>query len=260
MLREDGLPALKGGRIIQARACGGVVAAIVSTSRQTILQWFSNQDGLAAGTSGVPRFVSSFALSRDGRRVALGFANRRLEVRDLGGGNIPRFVAPLGRYHPSLDVGVGSTFLTIKVGKHAHLIRWDRARLEWSYQSSGDPSTLVAQAMTSRFPLERTRTIATEEWHGLADSDRSRFVDGCAAFGLEVYVDIFGHIVIRDVNRALVCMFFVFRHNVAAWLPDGTRVGPLPIIGGPSTPDGPERIAAALRAAQARPSRGERRP
>ena len=78
--QEDGLPALKGGRIVQARAGGGVVAAIVSTPRQTILQWFSKQEGCrdrhtrssrdlprrsrSAATAGAWRSVSRIGVSR----------------------------------------------------------------------------------------------------------------------------------------------------------------------------------------------------
>ena len=62
-------------------------------------------------------------------------------------------------------------------------------------------------------------------------------------------VDFLGQVAILDRNGALVCMFFVFRDKIAAWMPDGTRVGPVPMIGGPPTPDGLERIAAALRLA-----------
>ena len=152
------------------------------------------------GHAVIPQFVTSFVLSRDCRRVALGFASRRLEVRDLGGSNIPRFVAPLGRYHSLLAVAIGSRFLTISVGKHAHLVRWDGARLESVYQATGDPSMLVAAAMKSQTPLDATRTIATEDLGSTDSYDGNRFVRGCPAFGLRIFVDIFGQIVVRDAE------------------------------------------------------------
>jgi hypothetical protein len=251
--RVDGRPALKGGRIVQARAGGGVIAAMIFTQRETILQWFSDREGLREGLAVIPRLVSSFVLSRDCRRVALGFANRRLDIRDLGGSNIPRFVAPLGRYHSSIAVAIGSSFLTIAVGKHAHLVRWDGARLESMYcQGTGDPSAQLVAILKGQTPRHSTRAIATENLDSTDSYDGSRFIRGCLAFGLRIFVDIFGQIVVRDSDGALVCMFFVFRENFAAWLPDGTQIGPLPILGRPSTPDGRTRIAAALRAAQAR--------
>ena len=65
-------------------------------------------------------------------------------------------------------------------------------------------------------------------------------------------MDVFGQIAVCDQACELICMFHVFRDKAAAWLPDGTRVGPVTIIGGPPTPDGPERIGQALGQVQSR--------
>jgi hypothetical protein len=75
---------------------------------------------------------------------------------------------------------------------------------------------------------------------------------------LKVLVDVIGQISVLDLDDKLICMFFVFREQIAAWMPDGTRLGPVPIIGGPSTPDASRRIGMALLAASERGE--ERRP
>ena len=51
-------------------------------------------------------------------------------------------------------------------------------------------------------------------------------------------MDTFGQVAVLGPDRDLVGMFHFFRDKAAAWLPDGTRIGPLPVIGGPPTPDG----------------------
>src|SRR5205814_1668486 len=80
--------------------------------------------------------------------------------------------------------------------------------------------------------------------------DGRRFVTAGTAFGLKVLVDTLSQVTVLDlVDDSVVCMFYVFRDQIAAWMPDGTRVGPVPIIGGRATPDGLERIGAALRTA-----------
>jgi hypothetical protein len=160
-------------------------------------------------------------------------------------------VTPVGKCHTTLDVALGPAFLTVKVGSHAHWIRWDRPRLEVRHNTSGDPDTLLA-AGAGRHAAGLILAAVTRGADALRDPALGqRFTQGCTAFGLTVLVDSFGEIAVCDAGRSLVCMFFVFRDKVAAWMPDGTRVGPLSIVGGPSTPDGLERIAAALRAAQA---------
>ena len=86
-------------------------------------------EGLSAGTSGHPSIRLSFALTRKGD--AWRSVSRIGDSKSVtSGAAISQLRGSPGRYHPSLDVALGSTFLTIKVGKHVHLIRWDGGRLE----------------------------------------------------------------------------------------------------------------------------------
>ena len=61
-------------------------------------------------------------------------------------------------------------------------------------------------------------------------------------------VDRLGQVAISG-RSGLICMFFIFRDQIAAWAPDGTRLGPMSILGRAPTPDGAERIGAMLRGA-----------
>jgi hypothetical protein len=80
------------------------------------------------------------------------------------------------------------------------------------------------------------------------DPERFRPV---AANGLTVVGDAFGQAAILDARQELVCMFFPYRNQLAAWMPDGTRWGPASLTGGPPTPQALEKIGHALRAAAA---------
>jgi hypothetical protein len=64
-----------------------------------------------------------------------------------------------------------------------------------------------------------------------------------------VLVDRYSQIALLDRLWNLVCMFFVFRNQVAGWMPDGTLYGPAALTGGPETPNAAERIARRLQQA-----------
>ena len=61
--------------------------------------------------------------------------------------------------------------------------------------------------------------------------------------GLLIAVDAYGQIIVLDREQNLVSMFFVFRNQLAGWMPDGTRFGPAAMTGGPQTADAAQRIA-----------------
>jgi len=73
-------------------------------------------------------------------------------------------------------------------------------------------------------------------------------------------VDAFGQIALFDASDRLLAMFVAFRSQVAAWMPDGTRLGPWhgasPLIDGPPTPGADVRIGRILKeASDASPGR-----
>jgi hypothetical protein len=65
-------------------------------------------------------------------------------------------------------------------------------------------------------------------------------------------VDIYGQVAILDQSHSLIVMFFFFRGQFAAWMPDGTRFGPATVTGGPETPGALKKIGRALRQATER--------
>jgi hypothetical protein len=241
--RFDGEPMLEGGRIVQAQSAGNVIAVLVRKPRQSILVVYASHSTAQIDSLFFPPGAGSFRLSRDGRLIVHTAGERRLQVREVGGGPIPRLTTAVGKSHSMLGVALGASFLTVTVGKHAHLIRWKNNRLELSRNEEGDPGKLLAREYgdrnVTRFPAKgRPKTAML--WR--------RFVAGCTSYGLTVLVDVFGQIAVLDRDRRLICMFFVFRDQVAAWMPDGTRIGPVSILGGPPTAGGLERIGAALAA------------
>ncbi len=250
--RADGRPKLTGGRIIQARWSGDTLAILVGfPDVRRAFHLFSIADGRALGEYPLGHDVRDFALSRDGRRFARRIGDRHLEVRNVGGGSIPLFVTSKGKAHSRINVALGATFLTIQAGRHVHLVRWDRERMEF-LKSEGDAGKMAAKVFGGE-PWRVVRATATEGWilapEWVQDLDRRRYQASCTAFGLTLVVDFLGQVAFLDRVGALVCMFFVFRDQIAAWMPDGTRIGPMSLIGGRPTPDGPERLGLALRVA-----------
>jgi hypothetical protein len=92
---------------------------------------------------------------------------------------------------------------------------------------------------------------------GLPDCTRydpHRFLAGVKT-ALSVAVDSFGQVAVFHAPDRLICMFFAYKKNVAAWMPDGTRFGPQSLTGGPPSPNAAEVIGRALAEAS-----GIRRP
>ncbi|HMB04518.1 MAG TPA: hypothetical protein VKP69_12365, partial [Isosphaeraceae bacterium] len=246
----DGRPALKGGEILQARSGGDVIGALVGFSApQRSLFLFSAGTFRPLGSFPVGADVKDFAISRDGRRFARRIGDRHLEIRNVSGGALPLLVTPKGKAHPRLDVGLGESYLTIQAGKHVHLVDWGRGPVRFTL-GQGEAGWLVARVLP---PVAVRRMIHAASKADRGSYDGRRFVAAGIAFGLKVLVDTMSQVTVLDpVTDSLVCMFYAFRAQIAAWMPDGTRVGPEPIIGGRATPDGLAGLGAALGAAAAR--------
>jgi hypothetical protein len=75
--------------------------------------------------------------------------------------------------------------------------------------------------------------------------DRKRFLEA-AESEITAVVDRFGQVALLDQGQKLVCMFFAFRDRFAAWMPDGTRFGPVSLTGRSPTNGAPEKIGRAL--------------
>jgi hypothetical protein len=244
---NEGRPSLQGGRLVRAYWHERVLAALVAHAdgRKVIHAFAVGGDGRSLGEQVVARDLHDFALSRDGRRLAWRVGSRQLLVRDVASTGPPSLLTSKGRVHPDLRVQLGRTFLTVKAGRHSHVIQWTRGVLS-CYRHEGELAPFVLKVFGWTPPCRDARPGG--DCAGVVN-DPTRFF-AAARFGrLTALVDRFGHIVLFDETRSQVCVFHVFRTGVAAWTPDGTRVGPVHVIGGASTPGGGARIGASLLAA-----------
>lgn len=234
---SDGKPCLRGAHISQAQ-CAGNTLAFVSQNGGMKLRVFAGPDGTPLGefpTSAAKKFL----LSSDGRWLARQTSTNQLLVHEITRSPGPALVTVKGRSHQDLTVKLGHRKLLVSIGKWKHLIRWDRGPLE-TFQGQGTPNVIVPES-------EFIEAVTIDEANSLV-YDTTRF-RSCVRGDVDVIVDRFGQIIVLDHARNLVAMLFVFRNQVAAWLPDGTRYGPAAIIGGASTEGALEAIGKRLREA-----------
>src|SRR5262249_24715110 len=154
-----------------------------------------------------------------------------------------------GRCHPDIQAEVGDDWLLI------HTPASNMTRVQWN-----EKALVVKQHRERQYELWlELRDKNPGQW-GVrtgttwrlpfvpASADHEGFVD--AAEGrLTVLIDPSGEVAVFNSGGNLICMFFVFRNQFAAWRPDGTRYGPASLTGGPPTPDALERLARALQEA-----------
>ncbi|MFO0956136.1 MAG: hypothetical protein U0800_01575 [Isosphaeraceae bacterium] len=250
---SEGKPVLAGCRLGHA-AAAGPVAAISATFPRPVVEEDRHRLFLFAQPAGrlirvIPGLhdPSAIAISRDGQRVAFATSSRRVAVQDVAGQGEVRFATPQSRIHSRIRVLIGRDHLMVSISgaarhsffHHPHrIIRWDSGILECSRH--------VAMGR----PLPEGPRIPVEEIdRGIRSQSDRRYV----AFGeygaIRVAVDFLGQIIIQDRAGCLIGIFFIFRDDFAAWLPDGTRMGPASLIGGPPTPDAPRKIGQAMQAA-----------
>ncbi|HWE40626.1 MAG TPA: hypothetical protein VG406_29035 [Isosphaeraceae bacterium] len=239
------VPQLRGERLLTARMAGDLLAVV--TGDHSTGGFRLNSIDLAGGRPLAEYLLGTttgFALSRDGRRLAM-VNDRAVEVRDVGGSAVPVFVTPVGKTHSSIDVELGRGYLALRGGRVTHVLSWISGPLEIdrvpSRREAGDPES-------SPWLVGNEHAVAAEPpWRYVVDL--RRFVVHGTCDGLTVLTDVFGQVAVLGGGNHLAAMFFVFRDRLAGWLPDGTRFGPPSLIGGPASPEAFARFGAALRAA-----------
>jgi len=82
------------------------------------------------------------------------------------------------------------------------------------------------------------------------DGGPSRFVQFIEHGPVRILFDRYNHIAVLGASPEPVCILYVSRGEVAAWMADGTCWGSRRLTGGEPAPGAAVRIAAALRAAQ----------
>jgi hypothetical protein len=133
--------------------------------------------------------------------------------------------------------------LLIRSGKHhAHLLRWETGVFQTAHSRDGAAS----------FTADTPRLFSHGEDGTLAGVpvylhyDRERFVLG-ASRRITAVADRYGQVSLFTHAGRLLCMFFAFREHLAGWMPDGTRLGPAWLTGGPESPRAAEKLGRVLR-------------
>jgi hypothetical protein len=249
--QADGQPVLKDCLALDAQCCGptlGVKTSQIGTKRAIMLRLFRGPEGVPLAEYEMAHWVHDFVLSPDGRHLARQAGTSRLEVRPVGDGTGPVFKTRVGGFSQQYHFLLGDRWLLLGAGKnHSYLIRWDRGTLEMRY-SYNRPMALVNEQVG--LPPQRIPGVPGTR-PGLprcAAAYGDRFILG-AETTVTAIGDRFGQVAILDSRQALVCMFFAFRGQVAAWIPDGTCHGPAALTGAAPTPGALERIGQALQEA-----------
>jgi hypothetical protein len=247
----DGRPALCEGRLVQARRGGDVLALLVEDSTGPSLYFISMPQATVLGifTMAGQSANSPFALSRDGRRFARLLGDRQLEVRDVPGDRPPVLVTPVETVWIHFVSWGRSCVLVRSFGLDGPrrpecftLLRWDQGRLESETKNAVVLFQGLGGVVAESRSIERTTPGA--------DYDPHRFAQYLESGGLRVLIDRYNQLAVLDRDGELVCMLYVSRDEAAAWLPDGTTWGSRRLIGGEPTPQGAERIAMVLEAAE----------
>ena len=249
----DGKPSLKGCHLDDAQLRGDVLALLIAgPDHHPRFQVFRGPEGVPTRElPSSPETSKAMMLSLDGRLIARRLGERQVEVRDTAQPDHPLFVTTKGKTHPDPRVTLGRYGLLIHVGKYVSLIRWDGPALTVSTVHEG--STRSEHDVVT-WPLDRPATPNTPLPAHLRD--QHRFV-ACARSDLTAVVDAFGQVALFDRADRLLAMFLAFRGQVAAWTPDGTRLGPdqgsAALIDGPATRNAAEKIGRVLKAATESP-------
>lgn len=237
----DGRPSLRGGHVWSTHRGGDVIGAIVGNSTESSLLFFSTSSFRVIANVPCPSKTRGFALSADGQYFARKSADRRMEIKSVTGETSPIYVSPKGRSHQRVNARLGRSHLVISVGEFVHFLRWDRSLLETS-KGRGDVAAFLTQEFDGHEPL----SIPASRGRNALITDSKRFLTSCTYLGLSILVDFIGQVSVLEKSGKLVCMFYVFRDQLAGWMPDGTRIGAAHLTGSTSTADGETRFGTAL--------------
>jgi hypothetical protein len=241
---RDGRPFLAKRSVGRTHLVGNTLAMVVGgnpespeeSERGSSLEVLRLPDGLPLMSfSGTP----SVALSAQGRFLAVQRPKQCLDVREAVPGCSLRAVLPRGRFHSNAVLSLSASSLVIRTENVAHRAAWSGGRLEHRTFSGSE----IDHAESSG--------VHVKAYHGPLpdgasyDARRFRALARRTHRGLVAVLDAFGQVAVFGVG-GLVAMFFAFRHQFAAWMPDGTRFGSPELFAGPPTPDAAERIGRAL--------------
>jgi hypothetical protein len=243
----DGRHVLRGAQLLDANCQGRTLAALFRHAPGNVckLRLFRGPDGIPLAEFHQPTPRCRFALSSDGRLLARQVRSSQVEVRDVLAGGPPVCQSPRGRFHHDAVLELGRDWLSLQIEQTIHLVRWGAGRLECSL-GRGDLDTFLRCELASGGLAGRgTRATASQVPSWLQERCAGRF-RAAAVDRLIAAVDRFSQVACFTPDGSLVCMFFAFRQQIAAWMPDGTRYGPGTLPGRPASPAAAEKIARAL--------------
>jgi hypothetical protein len=243
----DGQPLLRGAALLDAVCQGRTLAALFrhAPGRACKLRLFRGPQGIPLAEFHQPATLCRFALSSDGRLLARQPRASQVEVRDVAAGGPPLCLTPRGRFHHNAVLELGKDWLTLQTDNTLHLVRWGSGRLQGSLGRGDLESFLRCELAAGGLGSRGTRATAGQVPAWLRDQCGSRFT-AAAVERLTGAVDRFGEAALFRPDGGLVCMFFAFRQQIAAWMPDGTCWGPVTLLGRPASPEAAEKIGRAL--------------
>lgn len=256
----DDEPILANRRLVKARCRGATLVLWTTESLGSVgsresspgVHVFLGPTGrilpLRPSDADAPREV---VLSDDGRRIATCHGQGRITIYDAAAGGLAPIESGTSRVAIPA-VTMGADWLVIRSSTHAHLLRWLPGQLVHRRErlSRGvDPLETWSQVIKDRPALG----VATGgDLPAAVAHDPARFQAACRGLGLVAVVDAFGQVILLDRDGRLLAMFYAPDHRGAAWMPDGTRLGP-PELGGPATTGAAQRIAGRIVEAQRMP-------
>jgi hypothetical protein len=243
--RADGRPTLKGCMVHQAQCRGQTLALKCSqpgSRAGMVLQLFRGPAGRALASYPMDKRDGDFTLSSDGEWVAFKVKRARLEIRRVLA-DAPPVLTHSGGFSHDLGFFLGRHSLLLLTGRqNTHLLRWDNIKLECRH--SQDRAALLNGREASMAVAVHER--GSGHLPGCVRYDPERFVTDAEMWGLRAVCDRYGQVALFDSRDKLVCMFFAFREHLGGWMPDGTRLGPHWLTGGPQSPQAAEKFGHAL--------------
>ncbi len=124
-------------------------------------------------------------------------------------------------------------------------MHWFTSTLVWFVRNGEKDERLWDEVLEEREISSEGTPVRSCPLPAFLKYDTSRF--RMAAWrNLIAVVDAFGEVFLFEHTGKLVCAFFVFRTRIAAWMPDGTCMGPAALLGRPETPEAMKHIGQAL--------------
>jgi hypothetical protein len=235
---QDGQPLLRGRRPLRADCQRDILAASFQQPSGPVLYLFQGPEGRLLTSLPLRDPQTQFRLSADGRWLAVQKKPPRVEVFEVQAADVPCCQTISGRYHHDVSVLLGPTALALTIAQTTHLIQWPEGRLLFS-RHRGSPTGML-ESMDCE-PVQ-ARPGPLPPW---VRYDQRRF-RAVAWSDLVAVVDLFGQVFLFESTGDLVCCFFAFQQQCAAWRPDGTCVGAGALLGHDPTPGGDQRMGRLL--------------